>query len=248
MDLGLVLSILLFLCSCAVFLSAIFLVPTDRQCDFHTYPWSPAVDSIQYHWETFENVQFAVKTPYFGFVPTDKIEQAWIDLLPQHPISIPSSRLKDLGQSLAVDDPAWVRDPRNPDSVLALPEYAVQLGCLNLMRQTAYRLDRDYSNLAAFKGNESLVWERTYQCAERLRQAFMCWSDVTPVGRYYTTPMEDPMKTNRGLVFDFGTFQRCRDFERIQEWTQQNGIKHVAMDNLWWGGSGSVPFVKSGPL
>ncbi len=150
--------------------------------------------------------------------------------------------------------------------MLALPEYAVQLGCLNLMRQTAYRLDRDYTNLAAFKGNESLIWERQYQWAEPVRQALMvssgfvffyvrvnidvskCWSDVTPVGRYYTNPMEDPMKTNRGMAFDFGTFQRCRDFERIQEWTEQNGVKHVAMDNMWWGGSDSVPIANTGPV
>jgi len=99
-------------------------------------------------------------------------------LLVEHPIAIPASRLKDLGQTLAPDDPAWVRDPQNPDSVLALPEYTVQLGCLNLMRQMAYRLERNYSRLAAFRGNESLAWERTYQCAERLRQAFMVSSGV----------------------------------------------------------------------
>ncbi len=81
--LGFMLSILLFLCSFTVFLCAFSLEPTDRKCDLHTYPWSPAVDSIKYHWETFENVQFAIKTPYFGFVPTDKIEQAWDEMLPR---------------------------------------------------------------------------------------------------------------------------------------------------------------------
>lgn len=71
---------------------------------------------------------------------------------------------------------------------------------------------------------------------------------MTPVGRIYTNPTEDPATTHRGLIFDFGTFQRCRDFEKIQEWTQQNGVKHVVMDNLWWGGSNTVPVVKAGPL
>jgi len=84
-NLGYLLSIALFLCSCTFFITAFFIEPTDRQCDLHTYPWSPAVDSIRYHWETFENVQFSMTTPYFGFVPTEDIEQAWDELLPRMP-------------------------------------------------------------------------------------------------------------------------------------------------------------------
>jgi hypothetical protein len=37
---------------------------------------------VEYRWETFENNQFSIWTPYFGFTPTDQIENAWNELIP----------------------------------------------------------------------------------------------------------------------------------------------------------------------
>lgn len=39
----------------------------------------------------------------------------------QHPISIPTSGIEVLGQSLDSDDPKWIGDPHNPEAVLAIP-------------------------------------------------------------------------------------------------------------------------------
>jgi hypothetical protein len=98
----------------------------------------------------------------------------------EHPIAIPSSRLGDLGRAGSEDDPSWVRDPQNPDAILALPEYAVQLACLNFLRQVGYRAERDFTYLKRFSGGEDLVWERAYQCLERLRHAISVRWFLTP--------------------------------------------------------------------
>jgi len=78
-----------------------------------------------------------------------------------------------------VNDSAWIRDPHNNNNILALPEYSVQLGCLNFLRQLGHRADRNFTHLAAFQGSDSLVWERAYQCIERLRQAVMVSSTTS---------------------------------------------------------------------
>ncbi|CDM35653.1 Protein of unknown function DUF3328 [Penicillium roqueforti FM164] len=122
---------------------------------------------------TFENHQFAIKTSYFGFEATDQLEDIWNELLPEHPITIPSSRVESLGHGNSADDPDWIRDPHDTSNLLALPEYAVQLGCLNFLRQVGYRSDRDFTYLKSFQGDDSLVWARAYQCIERLRHAIM---------------------------------------------------------------------------
>lgn len=117
----------------------------------------------------------------------------------EHPITIPSSRVESLGHGNSADDPDWIRDPHDTSNLLALPEYAVQLGCLNFLRQVGYRSDRDFTYLKSFQGDDSLVWARAYQCIERLRHAIMnfdwiglllelaywylwkCWGDVGAV-------------------------------------------------------------------
>ncbi|KAK3688792.1 hypothetical protein B0T22DRAFT_407429 [Podospora appendiculata] len=229
-------SIFLLVTAAAIFAAAASQAQlTDTKCDRHTYPWSPALDIIHYHWETFENHQFSIKTPYFGFKPTDDVEDAWNKLLPTHPIGIPSSRLGDLGQT---DDPTtWARDPNNSDAILALPEYAVQLGCLNFLRQLGYRSERDFNALKAFQGGDALVWERAYQCLERLRQAIMCWSDVGAIALYYddhevAVPKGLPDR-ERDVSFDFGTLHKCRNFDDLNAWTKDNGVQGVPMESLW---------------
>jgi Mycotoxin biosynthesis protein UstYa len=78
-----------FSASSALILAAVFisirafqLEPSDGQCVHHSFSWSPALDQIEYHWETFDDVDFFTKTPYFGLRQTEDIEDVWNDLLP----------------------------------------------------------------------------------------------------------------------------------------------------------------------
>ncbi|RYC61794.1 hypothetical protein CHU98_g4406 [Xylaria longipes] len=183
-------------------------------CIRHSYSWSPATAEIKYKWETFENIDFFTKSPYFGIVPTRGQDQAWDELLPKHPIGIPKSKLPELNQSVNAD---WVHAPGDETTILAIPEYAAQLGCLNFLRQWSYwprdsGMYYDYSYLAAFQGGEELILERTHQCLERLRQAVMCWSDSGVVIRYTKATEEFDKK----WMLDFGTYHNCRNFDRLR--------------------------------
>lgn len=73
---------LFLICAVATIFAAFHIEPTDARCDLLTYPWSPMIDIVKYQWETFENHQFSIKTPYFGFEPTDELEETWNALLP----------------------------------------------------------------------------------------------------------------------------------------------------------------------
>lgn len=75
-------SVALLFATAVVLLQAFQVEPSEARCDRLTYPWSPALDVVKYHWETFENHQFSIKTPYFGFQATDQLEDIWNELLP----------------------------------------------------------------------------------------------------------------------------------------------------------------------
>lgn len=50
-------------------------------------------------------------------------------------------------------------------------------------------------------------------CVDHLRQALMCYSDLTPVVLY-----REP-HAPKGLVPDFETSHTCRNFDKVREWT-----------------------------
>jgi hypothetical protein len=37
-------------------------------------------------------------------------------------------------------------------------------------------------------------------------------------------------------LMDFATRHKCRDFSGIREWTTENAVHAVRMNNAWWGG------------
>ncbi|KAK7943316.1 uncharacterized protein PG986_012429 [Apiospora aurea] len=233
------------LCSLSALVSfcAHSLKATDIQCVRHQTSWSPATEAIEYHWETWEDFDFFTKSGYFQRKPSEEVDQAWDALLPKHPIGIPASKLAALGQSDSADDASWVRHPGDANQILALPEYAVQLGCLNLLRQWSFSPQRDawaqnpkmdYSYLASFQGDEPIVWERMHQCLERIKQALMCWGDTGTIIWHY------PTEPGERVHFDMGTLHKCRNFDMIQDWTKAHQIEAVTMDDLWWSGDKNV--------
>ncbi|KAI8312776.1 Cyclochlorotine biosynthesis protein O [Colletotrichum sp. SAR11_240] len=91
-----------------------------------------------------------------------------------------------------------------------------QLHCLNLVRQYTYRNDYDYSNVTAFRAPEELVRGHIDHCIETIRKSLMCTADVTPV-----VFEKDPSRAS-GSKSDFNLWRKCRNFDRIQDWTNMN--------------------------
>jgi len=120
-----------------------------------------------------------------------------------------------------------MRPSPSSDSVLALPEVFLQLSCLNLLRQHTYRHEYDYSHLRSFQGPERVVTRRVEQCLERLRRAFMCWADLTPIIK--------EVFPNLAPEYDIETLHYCRNFDAILDWTRENGLQGIALEKGWWG-------------
>jgi hypothetical protein len=233
--------VVLLTLSATIILLSFQIEPTDIQCVRHNFVWSPAESAIAYHWETFSDNDFFTKTPFFGLMPTQDLEDAWAEVLPEHPIAIPTSKLPELGHS-DPDDPEWIRHPSEPDLILGIPEYAAQLGCLNYIRQWSYSAQRDFSYLASFQGDDRAAqWERTHRCLERLRQAVMCWADTGVLIKYWPNAEQAARRPGEMQHYDMGTYHHCRDFERIRDWTEENGVREVKMQNLWWSGGEDMP-------
>lgn len=70
--------------SCLLLFFSVFLLvlafdtsPTDAQCIRHNFAWSPALDTVKYHWETFPDYNLFNESKYFALSPTQEIEDLW---------------------------------------------------------------------------------------------------------------------------------------------------------------------------
>lgn len=238
-------------CSFFTAFHALSLRPSDAHCSKRWSVWSPVNRGMQQTWRMFPDLTLLSTSEFFKsqFHDVDA-DTAWDNFLPskqplntgtsydsfwlsntEYPIAIPTSRLHELKLD---SDVTYVHPPRVESSVLAIPEVFVQLECLNLLRQHLgrYADEVDYSHRAAFKGREEIVMHRADLCIERLRNMVMCWSDL---GTILQPLVEKPGKEPQSLL-DFATRHKCRDFSSIREWTEENAVKAVRMDDAWWGG------------
>jgi len=139
---------------------------------------------------------------------------SWLTRREAHPIKIPASELSDIPRSHLREAKPGPSD----NDVISIPEVFVQLSCLNLARQYVFRWDYDVSGARSLQGSDDVVLERVDKCLQRLRVAFMCWSDVTPILK--------PVDAHGDIISngDLRTLHYCRDFDRILRWTERNGL------------------------
>lgn len=149
-----------------------------------------------------------------------------------HPIAIPANKAKQLH----LFSGSYAHTPRAPDSILAIPEVFVQLECLNLLRQHFARRknkNHDFGYSAAFDGPSEVVMHRADLCIERLRDAILCWGDLSTLLQDLV-PGADDAHPKSEMRFD--AVHQCRNLDSIREWTKRNAVRAVRMDNAWWGG------------
>ncbi|KAI0147239.1 hypothetical protein GGR57DRAFT_477614 [Xylariaceae sp. FL1272] len=213
--------------SCAIVLLTIGLAislltrePTDAQCSAQLSIWSPANEAIEYQlWEP--NNAFAHKSPYRG-PPTPELESAWTDLWLHGSIRFPEEKLAlinrtvDLGNNRTLK--SWHDGKGGYHGQL---EVHHQLHCLNLVRQYTWRdWYKRHPDIVRMSGDmlSSDIESRMHadHCIEALRIALMCHGDTTP-----SIGILDP-KAPRGQMADFSPLLKCRNFDRIQEWSVEN--------------------------
>ncbi|KAJ6437213.1 FluG domain-containing protein [Purpureocillium lavendulum] len=214
-----ILSPIFLVLSVAFFLGGRGIEPTDSKCVQSMSSWSPALDQVRYHWETFQN-GFSQKSIYRGR-PTADLERAWTDSLQKHPIVVPRDKVAaQCGQ-----DEKCIAKGKD-DGAPAYLEVFRNLACLNLLRQHTYRGEYDYSSLRSFQGSEEQIMTRVDSCVQRLRGVLMCAGDATPY-----LIMLTPEKKQKESP-DFNTLHYCRDFDRILDWTKRNEDEGLAVEHF----------------
>ncbi|KAK2058041.1 hypothetical protein LY76DRAFT_616784 [Colletotrichum caudatum] len=188
--------------------------PTDAACAKQLSPYSPYFETGNMEFlEYTEENHLMQPSPYRG-KPTPEIEEAWIRLWRVLPIRFPEDKLALLNKTPPE------RYEHVPESlgggVKGFVNVFHQLHCLSFIRQYTYRDEYDYRNATAFRAPQVVVRGHVDHCIETLRKALMCTSDVTPVVFEL-----DPSRAS-GSKSDFNMRRKCRNFEKIQEWSLEN--------------------------
>ena len=139
-------------------------------------------------------------------------------------IQIPKTHLSCLNQT---ENRNWIRSKDSTDEVLAVPEAFVQLRCLNFLRQRTLAVDygSSYEQFHTFLEPEDVLMRRVDRCIERLRNAFTCWADVTPI-LYELMP-------NGNKRMDLETLHYCRNFDDILAWIREREVQVLPGRQGW---------------
>ncbi|TDZ54060.1 Cyclochlorotine biosynthesis protein O [Colletotrichum trifolii] len=213
--LALVFQSLVIIAFCALFLAGRKPgKPDDLQCARQLSPYSPYIDSGDLEFVEYTEQNHLMQPSPFRGKPTPEVEEAWIRLWRVPPIRFPEDKLPALNK-MPADKYEHVPESLG-GGVKGFLNVFHQLHCLNLVRQYTYREDYDYSNVTAFRAPAELVRGHIDHCIETIRKSLMCTADVTPV-----LFEKDPSRPS-GSKSDFNLWRKCRNFEKIQDWT----IKH----------------------
>jgi hypothetical protein len=64
-------------------------------------------------------------------------------------------------------------------------------------------------------------------CIEALRISLMCHADTTPY-----LIINDPTAP-QGTRADFSPHHKCRNFDRVREWTRENQLSNPRVPGMW---------------
>ncbi|KAJ0365779.1 hypothetical protein COL26b_011911 [Colletotrichum chrysophilum] len=174
-------------------------------------PLTPALEAVEYVQMDF-NDAFNSTSIYRG-LPTPEREQAWFDLTYKHAVEIPPERLAGLNRS---EEDHLKHVPEDVgDGYVALLEVFHQLHCLNMIRVYTWWQVGKYDKIPVGLSNDPLK-NRIHvdHCLEALRISLMCFADVTPLMVRIGGPA--------GARADFNTHHKCRNFDKISDWIDEN--------------------------
>ncbi|CCF34128.1 hypothetical protein CH063_01083 [Colletotrichum higginsianum] len=193
------------------FIFSVLRAPSDQDCARQLSMWSPALDAVEYVSMDF-NDAFNSTSIYRG-LPTPEREQAWFDLTYKHAVEIPPERLSGLNRS--EEDHLKHVPEEVGDGYVALLEVFHQLHCLNMVRVYTWWQVGKYDKPPVGLSNDPLK-NRIHvdHCLEALRISLMCFADVTPLMVRLGGPA--------GARADFNTHHKCRDFNKISDWIDDN--------------------------
>ncbi|KAL9612137.1 MAG: hypothetical protein Q9167_003253 [Letrouitia subvulpina] len=203
--------IILILLAIGLIIAVLTHKPTDLQCTKQLSMYSPAIEAVEYIDIDFDD-DFN-STNIFRGPPTPEREDAWFNMTYKHGVEVPMNQLAGLNRSEA-DHLKHV--PEDVGTGYAgILEVFHQLHCLNMIRMYTWWLVDKYPGIPdGLSDNPLKNRMHVDHCIESLRIALQCWGDVTPLLIRLGGPA--------GAKADFNTHHKCRNFDKIEEWIDNN--------------------------
>ncbi|KAL7907542.1 hypothetical protein GGI35DRAFT_454359 [Trichoderma velutinum] len=181
---------------------------------------SPAEEVVEYQLRRFTDVMSTGEADrMFVGDAGEKTDKFWDDII-------------DEDKYFAVDHDTFARVNGNPDTGVRLPgensdkfigslQWAHQLHCLNIIRQSTWFDIGHYRHMHHFRNKtDEIIIAHTKHCLDRIRQVLQCNGDTSLLTynwvRGYEMPKVAPM-----------TLQSCQNLDRLREWQDMNDISHL---------------------
>jgi len=225
---SIVLNILLS-CFCLLlsFLLLLASHPDDQTLLKAVSAYSPIFDKVEVSMSTRRmNASFVNSHPssiYRG-KPSPEVDAAWNRIANVNPISLSSSEVDRLGfdssQTARFPDVFGLGD----DAHIARIDSLHTIHCLDRLRKD---LDFDYYYNTTFPdGKPNEVHKiHTSHCLFVVLQNLMCNANVDPYMHYWVDTQDTPLP-------DFSANHKCRDFEALLQWQEENSINLAKYQTL----------------
>ncbi|OSX59827.1 hypothetical protein POSPLADRAFT_1149671 [Postia placenta MAD-698-R-SB12] len=178
------------------------------------------MDAVEYH-----NVKFNGTLTWpseFRGTPSPELDAAWKRIAADmRPFRITGDVLRKIGKEAR---PSLVKFlDEDGGGYLATLEVTHQLHCLNMLRKRTYFEHYAADDVSILAGPEAY---RTHldHCIEMLRQVVLCTADVGLVTYDWVEGYRHPHP-------DFNTWHKCRDVDKVVEWSNEHEL-HVPFDRL----------------
>ncbi|PCG92820.1 Protein of unknown function DUF3328 [Penicillium occitanis (nom. inval.)] len=193
---------------------------TENDCARRLSVYSPAYDAIEYV-ETGLYDAFG-GDEYIGR-PTERTEKAWRGLWQHEAILVEDWAMPMLNRTKTDLRFYEYIETDDASGYTAWLKVYHQLACLDLIRQYSWLIGGNLSvELIPEELKKSPEENRMHvdQCIDTLRMSLMCLGDTTPM---IITQDRDIKSGYRG---DLNGHAKCRNFSKLQAWTESHGVEH----------------------
>ncbi|KAJ6602798.1 hypothetical protein DFH09DRAFT_1355000 [Mycena vulgaris] len=171
----------------------------SKPLNFPEAGYSPAQHMIAYHTVKFDR-GLQEDIPIYERPPSAEVDQAWEELYAYAASRVPKSEV------VKMTNTTWPILHEEGNYLLALDVFH-QLHCLDILRQQVHP-GHNYTRQTAI---------HLRHCIGAIRQALMCYVDISPVVWQWSTRYKEAEQRDDIL-------HTCRDFNRIQDWAKEHSM------------------------
>ncbi|KAF2424211.1 hypothetical protein EJ08DRAFT_700807 [Tothia fuscella] len=194
----------------------------NRVCSRYTEQYSsPILDAIDITYSSIPfDGNFSHRSVYAELnVHSNEVDEAWTALgADLRGVVIP----EDKGERFGLSQSQVKIDIAEGGGFVANIEAMHHVHCLNVLRQTSVWNYEHYlkEKVGLFANSEPVVISHAGHCLNIIRQQLMCGADTSIFGQWWVKDI--------GAWVDFNTQHKCKNFDDIRTWVEQNQVPETA--------------------